>query len=484
MVSSRPHASCDLREHSTSRVELRGFTKESRDQYISTVLQPEIAQKFIDIESIEGGDMVDLSHPLSIVNLTHIYSASGLKLPFTPCRITITLLQCHLLRHLWKINGTKQPEALHSLDGLAHSTNDNFYALCKISYEGLVHEKYSFTSDELSEVQCQVAALPSTGPPQIVTLGLLHAVHSLVSTGSSTQYHFLHLSFQELCAAYYVSKLQDPEKTHNKALEKVMVSILESTYEAENIIPFVPVCNYYSALTGLSNLTVARQIQKTYNRFDCYKEGRGIVDRGYTKEVHNDFDSFINNHDAVCMTYYFAMFEKSQSYRYPSFFEFLMESQNPVFVDEVVGEKMKICVSKDTERMQSIVVKMASSLESITCYGFSESIGISLSCEYHLKEFEVCIFHSVDETTIMTFQGVLNVLHGCPNLKNVTIKVKFHEGVADAAALKLAGALQQMPLERFTLDAHDSIKDTRVAALVPAFSRMSTVMQANWRQRS
>ena len=276
VVSSQPHACCDLREHSTSRVELRGFTKESRDQYISSVLQPEIAQAFIkEIESIERGGMVDLSHPLNIVNLTHIYSASGLKLPFTPCRITIKLLQCYLLRHLWKTQDRKSPKALNSLDDLPHPTSDSFRALCKIAYEGIVNEKYSFTSDDLEEI----TTLSRTDTPQ--TLGLLQAVHSLVSTGSSTEYHFLHLSHQELCAAYHVSKLPDPEKSHAKALGEIMRTFFKPA-EKREFWSFETVSNCYAALTNLSNLTIAKElIYKTYFWYDLFDSDR---DRHQTEE--------------------------------------------------------------------------------------------------------------------------------------------------------------------------------------------------------
>ena len=219
VVTSRPHACCDLRELSTSRVELHGFTKESREKYITEALGTNIALKLIEeIDSIDG--VVDLSHPLTIVNLTHIYSTSSHTLPISPCRISIKLLHCYLLRYIWKVNGKKSPEALNSLDDLPNSISQSFHSLSKVAYDGIISEKYAFTKEELKEVKCV------TDLSQTETLGLLQTKHSLIAMGSSTHYHFLHVSFQELCAAYYVVRLPDPEIKHTKALQEVINTFL------------------------------------------------------------------------------------------------------------------------------------------------------------------------------------------------------------------------------------------------------------------
>ena len=495
-VSSRPHACRDLREHSTSRVELRGFTEESREKYISTVLQQNTAQKLIkELKHIEGVTVVDLSHPLNIVNLTHIYSASGLKLPSTPCRITITLLQCHLLRHLWKITDRKSPEALNSLDELPHPTNDIFHALCKIAYDGIVHEKYSFASDDLREIT-------RTDTLQIMTLGLLHAVHSLIPTGSSTQYQFLHLSIQELCAAYYVSKLPDPEKSHAKALGEIM------RFKPAEKRKFLSVSHYYAALTGLGNLTIAKElIHNTYYWYDSFDSDRDkhqteenlhILEEIFSsysesaleeeeEDFESDSESVMNSESAVLGDVNDSFFgewdrryfvcQGGSGWRYPSLVEFLMESQNPAIVDEMVGKEIRMWVCGDTDGVLPTVVKMASSLESVTCYGFSEGMGSALSHKQHLKTLQVYVLNPIDEVSIMTdFQGLLNVLRTCPTLKDVKIKVRFSETVAAIAASQLANVLKQISLKACTINTLDSIQDCAFAALAPGLGNVSTAI--------
>ena len=496
VVTSRPHACRDLREFSTSRVELQGFTKSNREMYIREVLQPDIAQKFIEeIDILDG--VIDLGHPLNIVNLTHIYSASSHTLPTSPCRISIKNLLCYLLRHIWKVSGSKTPEALNSLDDLPQPIHKSFQALCKIAYDGIVNEKYSFTADELKKVP----VFPSTNPSEIETLSLLQTKHSLIASGSSTHYHFLHLSFQELCATYHVVRLPEPELTHKKALEEICRTFFKQS-EVSEYISFESVCNYYSAMTKLVNLKVAGQIKQIYFLYDlfvaqyesstCSSDGEGPSQNEHSdtesnsslRTEHSDLDSesemevsvvtqvseedFLESHDKN----YFAVTSTGQ-YRYSSFLEFLMESQNADFVNEEIGKEMRMWVCDDDIGVLPAVVQMCPSLESVTCYGFCGTMGAALSHKKHLTQFVVKMFDRIDD--FKDFQSVLNVLQTCPKIRTLNIEVHFSESVADLAADKLAKVLQKMSLESCTINGHNSLQDGAIAALAPALGGISTV---------
>ena len=496
VVTSRPRACRDLREFSTSRVELQGFTRASRDLYIRDVLQPDNAQTLIEeIDSLEWD--VDLSHPLYIVNVTHIYSASSHTLPTTPCRISIKVLLCYLLRHIWKVSGSKTPEALNSLDDLPHPIDKSFKALCKIAYDGIVNEKYSFTADELKKVP----VFPSTNPSQIETLSLLQANHSLIASGSSTHYHFLHLSFQELCAAYHVVRLPDPEITHKKALKE----ICRTFYKGSEYFLFETVCNYYSAMTKLVNLKVAGQIKQIYFLYDSFdskrdtaaedenfsSNGEGSSQNEYyslesessSGNEHFDLDDEVEaeidvtarvpkgDHFESFDRNYFAVTSTGQ-YIYSSFLEFLKESQNEDFVSEVIGKEIRMWPWDDTGDVLPDVIQMCSGLESVTCYGFSERIGIALSCKPHLSSLVVNFVDSINNVKVL--QSVLNILQTCPSMRDVTIEAHFLEGIVDIAASKLANVLQQMSLEKCTIIAHDSLQDKNIAVLATALCGISS----------
>ena len=150
-----------------------------------------------------------------------------------------------------------------------------------------------------------------------------------------------------------------------------------------------------------------------------------------------------------------------------------MESQNADFVDEVIGKEMRMWVNEYTERELAAVVNMASSLESVTCYGLSRRMVNALCNKQHLTKFVVYIFDCIRDCA--DFESVLTVLQNCPNLKDLIIKVQFSADVADVAAYQLANSLQHTSIKKFIFDAYSSVQDTGVAALASAFGNMSTV---------
>ena len=510
VVSSRPSASRDLGRYLTHRVDVRGFTKEKRELYIREALKDDVQSAQILVEEIEdiSNDELNLNLPLSVVILTHTFLSSGCKLPSTFCRVIITLARCCLLRHIKKQPDGDSVDALESFDDLPKGSRESFLKLCKVAYEGIVNEKYSFASEDIIEK----TEYSITDQPQIATFGLLQSMHSLVATGSATVYHFLHLSLQELCAAYHVVSLPDPETTHNKALQTIMTPTFKPTDKTE-YFHFEPVCNFYSALTGLQNLSIAKQLQSTYRWYDSLyteeerqqgninmlaymrmifhsdSESDNSDDSGSEngecdsdskndlvskQESYNDCScSFLHHECKRSMSGHVIMCGNSARYRFVSFLQFLIESQNFDFLDEILQKDIKVVIDEDTDREMAAVISMARSLESVTCFGFSEKVSKALCNKQYLQKLKIrtgtCIHDFTD------FKYILEVLQTCPNLKDVKIHVKFSESVADTAATQLSNVLKQKDIKKFEIDANNSIRDDGIAALAPALSNMSTI---------
>ena len=203
---------------------------------------------------------------------------------------------------------------------------------------------YSFTAEDLTATS---DASQSPEQTEVPTLSLLESVHSLVATGSLVQYHFLHLSFQELCAAYHVSRLPDPEKTHSDALRNLRMS------------NFHTVCNFYSALTRLKILNTAKRLE---SKFVIYNDifFNMIQRKAIDLLTHNTCDvnweskhffltHYDENYDAIVMN--------GRSYIKLFFFKFLMESENPSFVDAMIGKELRVNITTDTERTFTAVIR-------------------------------------------------------------------------------------------------------------------------------
>ena len=336
VVSSRPKASACLWPYASTRVEVIGFIKERRNEYIQESIEnPATAQKLMQqIEDIpQLGQNCHL--PLNLVIITHTFLCSKNELPSTYCRTIITLALNCLLRHLQK-NEYKSIEVLKSFSDVPDSLKEQFVTLCRIAYEGVACQRYSFSKQFLSDqgrASCEVE-----------TFGLLQAVHSLVSSGSSTVYHFLHLSLQELCAAYYIASLPDTEEQIMKIRNlKTVTSILysevakggvERAFEHRNP-RFDPVCQFYSALTRLSNSRVLAALMDEYPPLHVDLIGtQQHVDLERIQNLSMSTDNF-----TLAIQNQVELNECRVSF---DFLHCLYEAQNPSLGEKLIGTVLKI----------------------------------------------------------------------------------------------------------------------------------------------
>ena len=116
--------------------------------------------------------------------------------------------------------------------------------MCKLAYHGVVENKIAFSQFDFSAV-----GIPSSVP----LLGLLQAVDSLVSTGRHVSFNFIHLSIQELLAAFSISQLPPSQQ----------ISVFQELFGEPR---FRAVFQFYSAITKLQNpgirSIITRMIQK------------------------------------------------------------------------------------------------------------------------------------------------------------------------------------------------------------------------------
>ena len=483
VVSSRPLTSDDdLWVYLSERVALQGFTREMREKYIREALpeSSEDAQCLIDnIESAETSDNIDFTHPLNIASLVHIFQTSGGDLPPTPCRIAIKLVLSILFRHIKKTlpKGKKSTKALNSFEDLPQPVRDKFQQICKIAYDGMVNGKFTFTSEELvSGDMGQIASCTDSDEGEVETLSLLQPECSLMSVGTSTVYHFLHLSQQELCAAYHISRLPDPEKTH--------VNALGVMFNASMFYAFECVGKFYSALTSLNVPSIAQNLRFLYSMSDEQNESSDVNSES-DLEWHPDsseeretptFESsegsdnyvewerdFLYNGRDFCV----ATLRGGSSYFLPLFLEFARESMNPKFIDDSIGKEARMLIDRDTEPTFAALVSMSSSLEWVTyCMHFiSSKMFTALRNKQKLKIFALYVFHCISDCG--HFEAMKNALPTCPNLEDVYMRVRFSENISQMSVI--TQMFQHMQLNKLNIHAQSSIKDTQFAELAPAF---------------
>ena len=208
VVSSRPHATVHLRERSTVRVDILGFTEVERNQFIEQALkeQPqsikELTQYLEDHFTISSLCAV----PFNMVVLLFLYkqrtSLPNNSLPNNSTQLYNHFICLTICRHLAKY-GHPLDNTITDLTNLPDPCSKIIQQLSKFSLEALNNNKLVFTFDEIKVACPDIAAIPGA----INGFGLLQAVQHFGLTGKTMTFNFLHFTIQEFLAAHHVAGL-------------------------------------------------------------------------------------------------------------------------------------------------------------------------------------------------------------------------------------------------------------------------------------
>ena len=259
IVSSRPIASGDLHHVVSSRVEILGFTAEELHQFFTECLKGDTEAVKTLLERIEENPEVAGSCylPLNATILVHLFKnlSDRNTLPTTLYGIFSSLVLNCIKRHL-KLRTQYKDVSIESLDQLPQFAKKSFSALCRLAYDGVMEDKIIFTSL----------------PADVNTLSLLQGVESFIGREKAVSHNFIHLSIQELLAAWYIA-------TQLPASEQV--SKFNELFDKSR---FSAVFRFYAAITKLRTpgiKDVVMNVVKTYNsKFQNYyteKEGKVLM---------------------------------------------------------------------------------------------------------------------------------------------------------------------------------------------------------------
>ena len=259
IVTSRPIASGNLQPLASSRIEIVGFTPAELRQYFNECLEGDCRAVDKLLERIQEHPEVEGSCylPLNAAIIVHLFLSEGRTIPSTQYGIfSAVVLNC-IFRHLKQhTEEGRQIQCLESICSLPEPSREPFDYVCKLAYHGVVENKITFSHDDFFAV-----GIPTSVP----LLRLLQAVESLVSAGKRVSFNFIHLSIQELLAAFSISRLPPSQQ----------ISVFQELFGEPR---FRAVFQFYSAITKLQNPAI-----------------RSIASRIIRKE-RQDSSSFQNRH--------------------------------------------------------------------------------------------------------------------------------------------------------------------------------------------
>ena len=207
IYTSRPEACDKLQCVSSHRIEIRGFKEEQVDEYINNAFEDvedgkEKALKLTaQVKSIPSIRSI-LYVPINVAIICHLFLLT-LTLPNTLTQLYTLLCINLILRHINK-HTPGDIDYLDSLYELPVGISEEFSKLCLIAYRGREDDRIIFSSREIKGYGIDDSKLSG--------LGLLLIAPSTSVYGREKSYNFLHLTVQEFCAAFYISKLPDKEQ--------------------------------------------------------------------------------------------------------------------------------------------------------------------------------------------------------------------------------------------------------------------------------
>ena len=252
LITSRPDSSLDLHNRANvNRVEILGFTKESIHDYFQEALSTQLSSDEVKDEMVKLKDhfrkypAIESSCyiPLNAAILILVYLEHNRTLPTTHYELLYQLLLCCINREV-TTRHSQTMSTVSSLDDLPCDLKEQLDSICTLAYEGIMQNKVVFTQDELPSI------LPTPAQEDLPAMGVLQRVQWFSISSKTMSYNFIHLSIQELLAAYCISKMEESEQL------RVFQTLLGKPR-------FSAVLQFYAGFTKLTNQGVRNIITGT-----------------------------------------------------------------------------------------------------------------------------------------------------------------------------------------------------------------------------
>ena len=211
IVASRPAATQRFHKCASKHVEVLGFLEPQIREYINNYFAhcQDKAQSLLDYLRLHLNIMHMCYLPLHVAMVTHLYEVEGDDLPQTETEIYRHFTLSTLIRSYRKrCPNLNDPFCIQDFNQLSPSDKLVFDMVLKLAFNATVKSQQVFTLDELRKHIPEKS--PSCGNDES-TLGLIVVDRYFVKYGLDEIYTFLHLTFQEFLAAYYIAN-QTEEK--------------------------------------------------------------------------------------------------------------------------------------------------------------------------------------------------------------------------------------------------------------------------------
>ena len=211
IVASRPAASQRFRRYAVKNIEVLGFLKAQIYEFVSDYYHSklEIIQELKLYLEHHPNVMHMCYLPIHAAIVTFLFGVLGSKLPETETEIYNEFTLQTLIRTLRKSEGELDNEVvLEHFEDLKPGHYNTFLNICEVALHATEKQKQGFLHKEVKDF----FPLKTSESGMDKSLGIITIDHQVIRHGSMNTYSFLHLTFQEFLAAYYLTTLGSEEQ--------------------------------------------------------------------------------------------------------------------------------------------------------------------------------------------------------------------------------------------------------------------------------
>ena len=203
VLTSRPHVSAHLHRWFDRRIDILGFTKEDRQNYIISSLEQRTEDISRLIKYLDSHLTISslCFMPFNMTMLLWLYK-QGVVLPNSSTELYNYFI-CHTIRHHLAKHGVISNGNILDLNDFEEPYKNIIQQLAILSYEALNKNQLTFSLDEVKAIYPQIEKISGA----INCFGLLQAVQYSNIMIMTTMLSFVHFSLQEFLAAYHVTCL-------------------------------------------------------------------------------------------------------------------------------------------------------------------------------------------------------------------------------------------------------------------------------------